>query len=112
MMLLLADEGLGAGRKRWEVGLARRMVLSLFEFHSSLRFRRRPEVEEEDDELEVELLGEAVKLPAAKKVVPKGSQHPRGKTGLPHCTPNGMGQVCYLCLSVDFPHHSGTTRHR
>lgn len=55
----------------------------------------RPEVEDEDDdELEVGQLGEAVSLPAAKKVVPKGSQHPRGKTGLPHCTPDGMGQVC------------------
>ena len=50
--------------------------------------------DEDDDELEVGQLGEAVSLPAAKKVVPKGSQHPRGKTGLPHCTPDGMGQVC------------------
>ncbi len=59
-------------------------------------------MEDEDDEVEAEQLGEAVKLPAAKKVVPKGSQHPRGKTGLPHCTPDGMGQVpppLPLCLA-------------
>ncbi len=54
----------------------------------------RPEVEDEDeDEAEVGLLGEVVSLPAAKKVVPKGSLHPRGKTGLPHCTPDAMGLV-------------------
>ena len=54
----------------------------------------RPEVEDEDeDEAEVGLLGEVVSLPAAKKVVPKGSVHPRGKTGLPHCTPDAMGLV-------------------
>ncbi|CAL8469668.1 g9209 [Coccomyxa elongata] len=65
----------------------------------------RPEVEEEDGDYDVEQLGEAaVELPAAKKVVPKGSQHPRGKTGLPHCTPDGMGQVPQVTGSwVDHP---------
>jgi hypothetical protein len=41
----------------------------------------------------LEQLGEAVTLPAAK-VQPKGSHHSaKGKTGLPFCTPQGMGQV-------------------
>lgn len=50
-------------------------------------------MEGEDEEGEV--LGGAVELPAAKRVVPKGSheQHHGGKTGLPHCSATGMGQV-------------------